>query len=245
MAKQILKLHSTANFSSYLKRFSIIEKSLLLEIEDGKFIAKTYTPDRAVVKTSSILLTEIFESTASLTPVKIGMYAVDNFMQTFKHLGESDVKFEVTSENIKASGEAATEIRINNKSLKFNFPAASLTLFKYIDSNMISTITDTKDALFSFRVDKDVLAKISSLCSIDSENDTLKIEAKDGNLFFSGKSFQLNLPGITVDHDASISFYKAHYGFVDKEDSEIYVMNNKVIFRSLESDTRIVIGHVG
>lgn len=243
MAKQTLKLHSTGNFSSYLKRFSIIEKSLLLEIADGKFTAKTHTPDKAVVKISSTALTEIFDSVDGTTPVKIGMFAVDNFIQTFKHLGENDVKFEVTSEKVGGE-ETATQIRINNKSLKFNFPGASPSLFKYIDKDLASKIADTSSALYSFRVDKDTLTKISSLCSIDSENDTLKIESVKGELFFSGKAFELNLPGITVDEDATISFYKSHYGFVDKEDSEIFVLENKVIFKSLESDTVIVIGKV-
>jgi hypothetical protein len=244
MAKQTFKLHSTGNFSSYLKRFSIIEKSLLLEIADGKFTAKTHTPDKAVVKISSTALTEIFDSVENAERVKIGMYAVDNFIQTFKHLGESDVKFEVTSEKVGGE-ETATQIKIYNKSLKFNFPGASPSLFKYIDKDLASKIADTSSALYSFRVDKDTLSKISSLCSIDSENDTLKIHSTStGEIFFSGKAFELNLPGVSVEEEASISFYKSHYGFVDKEDTEVFILDTKVIFKSLESDTVIVIGKV-
>jgi hypothetical protein len=82
------------------------------------------------------------------------------------------------------------------------------------------------------------------LCSIDSENDTLSITSKDGSVFVAGKSFELELPGVKTEEDASISFYKSHYGFVDKEDSEIYVLDTKVIFKSLETDTVIVIGRV-
>jgi hypothetical protein len=244
MAKQTIKLHSTGNFSSYLKRFSIIEKSLLIEIADGKFVAKTHTPDKAVVKISSTALTEIFDSVENAENVKIGMYAVDNFVQTFKHLGEDEVKFEITSEKVSGE-ETATQIKIYNKSLKFNFPGASPSLFKYIDKDLAAKIADTSSALYSFRVDKDTLSKISSLCSIDSENDTLKIHStKTGEIYFSGKAFELNLPGVSVEEEATVSFYKSHYGFVDKEDSEVYVLENKVIFKSLESDTTIVIGKV-
>jgi len=243
MSKQTLKLHSNGNFSAYLKRFSSIEKSLLLEINDGKFIAKTHTPDKAVVKLSSTALTEIFDLSANPKNVKIGLFAVDNFVQTFKHLGETEVKFDVESEKV-SNEETATEIKIYNKSLKFTFPGASPSLFKYIDSELAKKITDTSSANYSFRVDKDTLAKISSLCSIDSDNDTLSITSRDKSVFFSGKAFELQLPEVTTDEDSSISFYKSHFGFVDKEDSEIFVLDNKVIFKSLESDTTIVIGRV-
>jgi hypothetical protein len=244
MAKQTLKLHSTGNFSSFLKRFSSIEKTLLLEIVSGKIIAKTHTPDKAVVKISSTDLTEIFDSVESTTDVKIGMYALDNFIQTFKHLGDTEVKFEVTSEKVSGE-ETATQLKIYNKSLKFNFPGASKSLFKYIDKELAAKITDRSSALYSFRIDKDTLSKISSLCSIDSENDTLKISSnKSGEIFFSGKSFELNLPGVTVETESDINFYKTHFAFIDKEDTEVFVLENKVIFKSLESDTIITIGKV-
>jgi hypothetical protein len=61
---------------------------------------------------------------------------------------------------------------------------------------------------------------------------------------FKGKSFEMSLPGVTADVDGGISFYKAHFHFIDKEDSEVYVLDNKVIFKSLESDSSIVIGKV-
>jgi len=242
MSKQILDLHSTANFSAYLKRFSSIEKTLLLEISNNKFIAKTHTPDKAVVKISSTDLTEIFNPIKA-TDVKIGMFAVDNFIQTFKHLGENDVKFEVTSEKVGGE-ETATQLKIYNKSLKFNFPSASPSLFKYIDKDLAAKITDTSSAIFSFRIDKDTLTKISSLCSIDSDNDSLKIYSTGGEIFFAGKAFDLNLPGVTVKEDTTITFYKTHFGFVDKEDSEVFILENKVIFKSLESDSTIAIGKV-
>ena len=243
MLKQTLKLHSNGNFSAYLKRFSAIEKNLLLEINDGKFIAKTHTPDKAVVKMSSTALTEIFDVKNAPTNVKIGMWAVDNFVQTFKHLGETDVKFEIESEKVN-NEETATELKIYSKTLKFTFPGASPSLFKYIDSALASKITDTTASKYSFRVDKDTLTKLSALCSIDSDNDSISIISKGGAVFFSGKSFELELEGVTAPEDDTISFYKTHFAFVDREDSEIHVLDSKVIFKSLESDTIIVIGKV-
>ena len=241
MTKQTFKLHSNGNFASYLKRFSSVEKSLLLEVKDGKFVAKTHTPDKAVVKISATDLSEIFDVTTS-TNVKIGLFAVDNFIKTFNHLGDTEVKFDIVSEKV-GDEEVATEIKIYNKNLKFSFPGASPSLFKYIDSALAQKIADTTSAIYSFRIDKDTLTKISSLCSIDTDNDTLKIVANK-SVTISGKSFDLELDEVNVENKHSISFYKSHYNFVDKEDSEIFVLENKVIFKSLESNTFIVVGRV-
>ena len=51
-----LKLASAAEFTTFLKRFSPISGSLLIEIEDGYLKAKTHTPERSVVKSSKEIL---------------------------------------------------------------------------------------------------------------------------------------------------------------------------------------------
>jgi hypothetical protein len=117
-------------------------------------------------------------------------------------------------------------------------------MFRYIDEALSKKIMDTTTALFSFRVDKDTLSKISALSGLDSDNDTLSISSKDGEISFKGKSFELSLPGVTSENDGDISFYKAHFTFIDKEDTEVFVTDNKIIFKSLETDTNIVIGKV-
>ena len=138
----------------------------------------------------------------------------------------------------------ATEMKAVSKTLKISFPCASTSMFRYIDSTLASKIMNTAEAQFSFRVDKDTLTKISALSGLDSDNEVISIVSKDGEIHFKGKSFELNIPGVTADNEGTISFYKSHFGFVDKEDSEIFVTDSKIIFKSLETDTNIVVGKV-
>jgi hypothetical protein len=161
----------------------------------------------------------------------------------FKHFGESEVKLEINGETVGADN-VATELKASSKNLKISFPCASTSMFRYIDATLATKITDTNLALFSFRVDKDTLTKISALATLDSENDTLSVSAKNGEIAFKGKSFEMSLPGVTTENEGDISFYKSHFNFIDKEDSEVFVTDNKVIFKSLETDTQIVIGKV-
>jgi hypothetical protein len=226
-----------------MKKFSSIEKSLLFEIEGEKVIAKTHTPDKSVVKIGSILISDIMDPVSPIENVKIGLFAVDNFVSSFKHFGEVETKIEINGEKV-GNDSVATEMKATSKNLKISFPCASMSLFRYIDSNLAERISDVSTTVFSFRIDKDTLSKISSLASLDNENDILTISAEGGNVSFKGKTFQYSLEGVTVENDGIISFFKSHLGFIDREDSEIFVTEGKTIIKSLESDTVIVIGKV-
>jgi len=243
--KQSFKLHSNGNFSAYLKRFSTIEKTLLAEIKGDSIVGKTHTPDKSVVKISAIKLTEIFDNITPdqvITDTKIGIFGVDNVIQTFKHIGDKDVNVDLLSEKV-GQDEAATELKVYNKNLRFSFPGASPSLFKYIDAGLAVKIMDTSTKIEEFRVEKDMLNKIGSLCSIDSDNDMLTFSSTNGKIVIAGKTFEQELD-ITSTQDFSISIYKTHFGFVDKEDTEIAILESKIIFKSLESNTQIAIGKV-
>jgi hypothetical protein len=248
MANKIYKLHSHQKLTSYMKKFSAIEKNLLFEISkdsngEERIIAKTHTPDKSVVKIGSVLLSDIMDPVSGSEDVKVGLFSVDNFIASFKHFGENEIKLEIQGETVGADN-VATEMKAVSNNLKISFPCASTSLFRYIDSTLASKIVDTTQSLFSFRIDKDTLSKISALGSLDSDNDILAIESKNGNISFKGKSFEMSLPGVTAANDGDISFYKTHLAFIDKEDSEVFVLDSKVIFKSLESETSIVIGRV-
>jgi hypothetical protein len=226
-----------------MKKFSAVEKSLLFEISGDKIIAKTHTPDKSVVKIGSILITDLMDVIGVKEDIKIGLFAVDNFIASFKHFGDNDVKIEINGEKV-GTDTIATEMKATSKTLKVAFPCASTSMFRYIDATLAAKIIDTTTSIFSFRIDKDTLSKISALGSLDSDNDTLTIASKGGEIMFKGKSFEMSLPGVVSDVDSEISFYKAHFNFIDKEDSEVYVTDNKIIFKSLETDTQIVLGKV-
>lgn len=243
MPKQTYKLHSHPKLSSYMKKFSMIEKSLLFEVADDRLIAKTHTPDKSVLKIGSILMTDIMDPVGEIENTKIGLFAVDNFVASFKHFGDNEVKLELNVEKV-GSDNVVTEMKATSKNLKVSFPCASTSMFKYIDSALANKITDVSSALFSFRVDKDTLSKLSALSAFDSDNDTLSVSSKNGAVAFKGKSFEMSLPGVSVDTDGDISFHKSHFNFIDKEDSDVFITDSRIVFKSLETDTCTVIGKV-
>lgn len=244
MSKKVYRLSSSQNLINFMKRFSVIEKQLLFEINDNEMIAKTYTVDKSVVKVSTISLDNIFSmDDVSSENVKIGLFSVDNFVSSFKNFTDDDLSLEITSEKV-GNEMIGTELKLFSKNLKILFPCASMSMFKYIDETMISNITNSDETIFSFIIDRDSLAKIADLSKFDSDNNTLSITSKDGEIFFKGKVFEMLLPGSTSETDGSISFFKSHFSFIDKEEMEVFVLDSKIIFKSNESNTIIVIGKV-
>lgn len=238
-----LQLNSTEELTNFLKRFSPISSNLLLEVEDGHLKAKSHTPERSVVKSSKIEINRIFENEDAFEDsVKFGLFSVDRMMKAFSHFGNGTINFELHQEST-SDGNVGTDINLKNDSLDINFQCASLRLFTLITDEMMDKIADSASSAFSFVLTKEMQAKINSLAGIDSDQKLLTIGIKKGNVTVSGKSFNLNL--LTIDDkssDLSISVYKNQFAFLDKEDTMVYLSEDRLIFHSLESDTKMIIG---
>lgn len=242
MKKQIFNLHNFNKFSSFLKKFSVIENSLLLEIENDKLIAKTHTPDKSVVKIASVLLTDLFDF-KNIETGKVGFYAINNFVKSFESFGDEKISLEIDLESV-ANEMTGTEIRAISKSLKLKFPCASPKIFKYIGADIIEKIKNADPEIISFRIQKDVYSKLTSLMAIDKETDTITILSKNGSVFFKGDLYEYELPGVSVSQDVELQIYKINFAFIDREDSEFIIADSRIFVNSLESETTIIIGKV-
>ena len=91
-----LQLTSSAELTNFLKRFSPISGSLLIEIADGYLKAKTHTPERSVVKSSKIELSRVFDGENAITePIIFGVYSLDKLIKSFSHFDGLPVTFNI------------------------------------------------------------------------------------------------------------------------------------------------------
>ncbi len=239
--KTSLTLQSTEELSSFLRRFSSISSSLLLELEEDYLKAKTHTPERSVVKSSKIELSRIFETEEDVQSSKIGIFSVERLLKSFSHFGNNGISFVLNQEST-SDGIVGTEIQLKNESLSINFQCASLRLFTHITDEMMDRISDNSSADVSFVLTKEMQSKINSLANIDSDQKLLTIGVKKGAVTVSGKSFKLNLMNIDSDANLEISVYKNQFAYLDKEDSMVYLSEDRLIFHSIESETKMIVG---
>ena len=237
-----LQLTSTEEFTGFLKKFSAISSSLLLEIENDFLKAKTHTPERSVVKSSKIEMSRLFQGADSMEPVKIGLYSVERMMKAFSHFGNGAINFDLHQEET-ADGNVGTDIDLKNETLNINFQCASLRLFTHITDEMMDRIADSSVSDISFVLSKEMQAKINIMSSIDIDQKLLTIKVKGGNVTALGKSFSLSLLSIdNASTDVSISVYKNQFAYLDREDMMVYVTEDRLIFHSIESDTKMIVG---
>jgi hypothetical protein len=238
-----LQLTSSTELTNFLKKFSPISGSLLIEIEGGYLKAKTHTPERSVVKSSKIELSRVFDGTSDFDkPLIFGVYSLDKLIKSFSHFDGSPVTLTIQIEDTP-EGLVGTDIVLQNESLKINFQCATLRLFTHITDEMMDRIADTGASEVNFVLTKELQNRINSLTGIDSDQKLLTITVKGGQVKATGKSFDLNLLGIeNKSADLTLSVYKSQFVFVDREDTMVYMNEDRLIFHSIETETKMIIG---
>jgi len=237
-----LQLTDATEFTNFLKRFSPISGSLLIELEDGYLKAKSHTPERSVVKSSKIELSRVFNIESVDEPIIFGVYSVDKLINSFSHFNGTDLTFSIKLEKTP-EGNVGTDLVLQGENLKIAFQCATLRLFTHITDEMMDRIADTAAAEVNFVLTKEIQARINSLTKIDSDQKLLTINVNGGNVNASGKSFELNLLSIdNIEANVELSVYKSQFIFVDKEDTMVYMNEDRLIFHSLETDTKMIIG---
>jgi len=235
-----LKVNQSDSFADFLKRFSSIDNALLLEFSKDTLKAKTHTPERSVVKSSEISLDDIFSEHNIEEDFKVGIFNIDTLQKSFKYFAGSDFTFQIKLEK-NQNDWVGTQIVIFNNSLDISFACATLSLFSYISDTIMEKITSTEDYKASFLLQKQQQTKINSLFSIDADYSKLTFEIKNKKVYAKGKNFKLELLD-TNDDDTSLSVFKMHYLFLDNETCEIYIMDDKLVLKSSESETKLIIG---
>jgi hypothetical protein len=142
-----------------------------------------------------------------------------------------------------SEGIVGTDLILRNESLKINFQCASLRLFTHITDEMMDRIADTGTSEVNFVLTKELQGRINSLTGIDSDQKLLTISVKEGQVKASGKSYDLSLLSVgNATADVNVSVYKSQFAYIDKEDTMVYMNQDRLIFHSIETDTKMIIG---
>ena len=240
------KIKSPVNFVNFLKRFQPIDKGLLLELTPTALLAKSHTPDRATIKYSSLPLADVLEGNVPADLVKIAIYDVGKLVNVFKHFGESDEIFLNLKHEQLGEDHVGIDMTIKTETLKIKVECADLSLFTYIKPEVMKKIIDgvRSEMVLEFPFQKDSFARVNSLCDIDTGNDFITVFVEDSKVKFKSKSFEIELGDVPSAKNADLTFYNRQFGFIDPEVSVFMMGLNKMIVKSQESTTIMVIAKV-
>jgi len=241
-----LKISKAAKLINFLNKFSPIDNSLLIEMNETEMKAKNYTVEKALVKYSAIPLSEIFSEYSEIKgDLKFGVHNIKRLVETCKFFG--DTEFDMTLECSKINGETiGTLIVFKNSILTLEFQCAPLKLLNYVDDNTLNkkVFGDLTNAKVEFALSKENYGKVLSLFKLE---DTPKVTfvKKGKKVTIKGSSFEILVvedDNLKTLPDHSLSTLKTHYGYLDNENQDAYLMDDRIVFISKESDTKITIG---
>jgi hypothetical protein len=246
-----IRVTSTINLISFLKKLKVVDKSVLLELDENKLFSKVHTPDKSVMKYAGIGVDQIFDqidwSSVSCGRIKIGLIDVTRLMDSFKHFrSEEDIFLDITTSDV--DGECiATELQVISASLKIKLRCADLSLLNYVDDKILAMVHAKDEALGNFKIYNSDFASLVSLCGMESNSEELLIfRLKKEQVKVSGDSFdyKLNISNteISADEDIDSSIYKSHLGYVDSESCNCFLHENRIIFFSDQTDTSTAVG---
>ena len=248
MAKTIeFTAKNVKQFSSWLKRFSSIENSLLLELNEKEecFVAKSYNEQKSIVKYSKISFSEggfsLNKKTDNDKLIKIGIYNIPRVIKSLDHFQTGEFSFAVQYDELDDGKEkdlVGIALLIKSSSLKVKIDCSSLRVFKYISDDLFKTRIAQTNSVSTFDLASATIDKINSLCDLDKEYDFLEFLIKDGNIMIQGKSFELKI-GETSGNSV-LSIYKEQFHKIDLENYSVDFGDDKLIFRSKDSDTTTV-----
>lgn len=240
-------------FSAWIKKFVSIENSLLIELDESKkcFIAKSYNDTRSVVKYSTISFDDagltLKKESNEPQLIKFGIYNIQRLIKTFDHFSSDEFSFSVQYDESLNNGEKnliGVAILLKNSSLKIKIDCTSLNIFEYISDNLFITKIAHLDPIVSFDLPISLINESNSLCDLDKEYEFLDFLILDNRILIRGKSFELDVEKTNKNEKSITTIYKNQFNKLDLENYIVDFGEDKLIFKSKDSDTTTVISRV-
>lgn len=243
------RISNSTNFIAFLKKLKLVDKSVPLEIEGSNLFAKVRTPDKAVIKFVSVDINDILEGDLPANRLKIGILEIGKLIDVFKYFGpEEELNLIVDSQPYEG-GLIATGLKFSSSSLNIFIKCADISLLAYIDDNIQRQIHSTEGSDVNFEISRENFQKIASLTGIESNSEELlNFDIEENGVIIRGNSFQYNLikekTANGFKNPSVYTIYKNQFSYIDQEASEIHFHENRILVKSIESDSIIAIGLV-
>jgi hypothetical protein len=239
-------------FVSWLKKFSSINNSLMIEVDEptSTFISKTYNDERSVVKLSKIKFDDagfVLKPSKEPKRIKVGILNIPRLIKIIDQFGNDDFTFVINYDEVigETTELAGTSLLFKTKDLKVTDDCTSLSIFKYIsDDKFKDTIAAMSDPIAEFTLLSDNIQKINSLSVLDNDNKFLEFSVKDDKVTVSGKAFELDVAKGSVENDGKIDIFKEQFNNVDVESYNVKMGEDRLVFISTDSETTTVVSMV-
>ncbi len=230
--------------SSFVKKLLPIDKFIFMKIGGDNTMSSVYLPERDAVKLVKQNTSDIFDGQVD-DQVKVSFYNGTKVVDALSHF-HGDINGRIKYSDI--DGELmASDFMIENEDLTINLACSDPSLsFMEMNKEEMSRAFSTDSSLFQFDLLTTQTDRIKSLFSLDKDEEVFTIYAKDGNIRVKGTSYDSivcsqHSSDIVKEEDSSVVIYKKYLNLLDKENYQVIVCSNKVVFKSLDTDTVLTV----
>jgi hypothetical protein len=229
--------------SSFIKKLLPIDKFIFMKIDKDNTVSSVYLPERDAVKLVKFSTSDIFESTIN-QPLKVSFYNGTKVIDALSHFSGGEIMGRIKYTEL--GGELmASDFTIENSDLQINLACADPSLsFMEMTTEETDRAFSINDNLFEFELLIGQIDKMKSLFNLDKDEDTFTLYSTDRGISVKGNSYDAALSNVHKSNSelgSRVVIYKKYLNLLDKENYNVTVCSNKVVFRSLDTDTKLTV----
>jgi len=240
------KIININNFILFLKKFKMVDKSVILELEGNNLFGKINTIDKSVIKYVSININDVFEGELPQTRLKIGILDLSKLIDVFKYFGNEETLNILIDSEPYENELIATKISFYNSFINIFIKCSDISLISYINDKIQQNVHSIENFEINFKFSKENFQKLASLTNIDTNpEEFLNFNIQEKEIKIQGDSFQYQIKDKEINgfkESKTYTIYKKQFSFIDLEDSEIYFHDNRILIKSIETNSIIAIG---
>ena len=228
--------------SSFVKKLLPIDKFIFLKIGSDRTVSSVYFPERDAVKLVNVKTADLFTTDVE-KPIKVSFYNGTKVVEALAHFN-GDIQGKINYSEL--DGELmANDFVIHDGDLEIRLACADPSLsFMEMSKDEMGRAFGTDGSLFEFDLLTTHVDRMKSLFNLDKDEDTFTLYVSDKGVAIKGSSYDANVVH-QYEGDAAVGskvvIYKKYLNLLDKENYRVVVCENKVVFRSLDTDTHLTV----
>jgi hypothetical protein len=230
-------------FSNFIKKLLPIDKFIFMKVGKEYTLSSVYLPERDAVKLVTVKTEDLFGADTIETPVKVSFYNGTKVNDALAHFGASirgSIKYdEQDGENM------AGDFTIGSDDLEINLACADPSLsFMEMTKDEMKRAFSTEESVFEFDLLTTHVDRMKSLFSLDKEEEVFTLYVGDRGISVKGTSYDALL---SQNYEGSggvgskVTIYKKYLQLLDKENYRVVVCENKLVFKSLDTNTQLTV----
>jgi hypothetical protein len=229
--------------SSFVKKLLPIDKFIFMKIGKEGTVSSVYFPERDAVKLVNTPTKDIFDAEIT-SPLKVSFYNGSKVIDALSHFSGGEVKGRIRY--TEYDGELmASDFILENNDLKISLACTDPSLsFMEMSKEETDRAFGTDNKMFEFDLLTTHVDRMKSLFNLDKDEDTFTVYLKTDGVGIKGTSYDATLCHTyesNVDAGAKVVIYKKYLNLLDKENYKVMVCENKVVFRSLDTNTHLTV----